>query len=233
MIRILPAAQRMGFSVRFATIWSQRPAISLAVWLVLLVTVLYLAREPAHQLLKSTGRAIYRFMRSAARAVAHLEQRALQRNREIVLAQGREATEKFIEREFVRINEIVARDLSHYPALHRELTDAIERLENDYQAATDAPPLPPEWLSVVQTISELPRQGDPVVSSILENIQDEVVSAHEETLKAYQKSSAERHRLLSALQPQWRALAGKLSKTKDVVAITQERGDAVDKNMAN
>ena len=101
-------------------LWSQRPAISLAVWLVLLVTVLYLAREPAHQLLKSTGRAIYRFMRSAARAVAHLEQRALQRNREIVLAQGREATEKFIEREFVRINEIVARDLSHYPALHRE-----------------------------------------------------------------------------------------------------------------
>ena len=64
-------------------LWSQRPAISLAVWLVLLVTVLYLAREPAHQLLKSTGRAIYRFMRSAARAVAHLEQRALQRNREI------------------------------------------------------------------------------------------------------------------------------------------------------
>ena len=60
-------------------LWSQRPAISLAVWLVLLVTVLYLAREPAHQLLKSTGRAIYRFMRSAARAVAHLEQRALQR----------------------------------------------------------------------------------------------------------------------------------------------------------
>ena len=46
-------------------LWSQRPAISLAVWLVLLVTVLYLAREPAHQLLKSTGRAIYRFMRSA------------------------------------------------------------------------------------------------------------------------------------------------------------------------
>ncbi|MBA52976.1 MAG: hypothetical protein CMK89_00835 [Pseudomonadales bacterium] len=214
-------------------LWSEQPAISLAIWLLVLVTVLYLAREPAHMLIKSTGRAIYRFMRSAARAVSHIGQRAINRNKEIILAQGREATEKFIEREFTRINEIVARDLSHYPNLHRELTDAIERLENDYQAATDAPPLPPEWLSVVQTISELPRQGDPVVSSILENIQDEVVTAHEETLKAYQKSSAERHRLLGALQPQWRALANKLSKTKDVVAITQERADAVDKHMAN
>ena len=214
-------------------LWSDQPGASLAVWLLVLVTVLYLARQPAHQLIKTTGRSIYRFMRSAARAVAHLERQTIERNKAVTLAQGREATERMIEREFTRINEIVARDLSHYPSLHRELTDAIERLENDYQAATDAPPLPPEWLSVVETISALPKQGDPMVASILENIEKEVVSAHEQTLKVYQKTSAERHRLLSALQPQWRALATKLNKTKDVVAITQERADAVDKHMAN
>ena len=214
-------------------LWSNRPGISMAIWLGILVIVLYLARQPAHQLLKTTGRAIYRFMRSAARAIAQVEQRAIHRNKEVILAQGREATERVIEREFTRINEIVARDLSHYPALHRELTDAISKLENDYQASADAPPLPPEWLGVVQAITELPKQGDPVVATILENIQSEVVTAHEQTLKAYQKTSAERHRLLSALQPQWRALATKLAKTKDVVAITQERADAVDKHMAN
>ncbi len=208
-------------------LWSDQPGVSLAIWLVVLVTVLYLARQPAHQLIRTTGRSIYRFMRSAARAVAHIERQAIQRNKAVILAQGRESTEKMIEREFTRINDIVARDLSHYPALHRELTDAIERLENDYQAATDAPPLPPEWLNVVQTISELPRQGDPMVAGILENIEKEVTNAHEQTLKAYQKASAERHRLLSALQPQWRALANKLNKTRDVVAITQERADAV------
>lgn len=214
-------------------LWSDQPVASLAIWVAVLVIVLYLARQPAHQLINTSGRAIYRFMRSAAKAVAHIEARAINRNKEIILAQGRESTEKIIEREFIRINEIVARDLSHYPALHRELTDAIDQLENDYQAAADAPPLPPEWLSVVQTITGLPKQGDPLVSSILENIQNEVVTAHEQTLKAYQKSSAERLRLLNALQPQWRALANKLSKTKDVVAITQERADAVDKHMAN
>lgn len=214
-------------------LWSDQPGVSLAIWLVVLVTVLYLARQPAHLLIKTTGRSIYRCMRSAAKAVAHIERQAINRNKEVILAQGREATEKIIEREFTRINDIVARDLSHYPALHRELTDAIEKLENDYQAATDAPPLPPEWLNVVETISSLPQQSDPLVANILENIKAEVNTSHEQTLKVYQKTSAERHRLLSALQPQWRALANKLNKTKDVVAITQERADAVDRHMAN
>lgn len=214
-------------------LWSDQPGVSLAIWLVVLVTSLYLARQPAHQLIKTTGRSLYRCMRSAARAVAQVERQAISRNKEVILAQGREASEKMIEREFTRINDIVARDLSHYPSLHRELTDAIEKLENDYQAATDAPPLPPEWLNVVQTISSLPQQSDPLVANILENIKDEVTTSHEKTLKVYQKTSAERHRLLSALQPQWRALAQKLNKTKDVVAITQERADAVDRHMAN
>lgn len=215
------------------TLWSDQPGTSLGIWLLVLVTALYLARQPAHQLIKTTGRSIYRFMRSAAKAVAQVERQTINRNKEIILAQGREATEKIIEREFTRINEIVARDLSHYPALHRELTDVIEQLENDYQAATDAPPLPPEWLNVVQSISELPKQGDPMVASILENIQKEVSGAHEKTLKLYQKTSAERHRLLSAMQPQWRTLTHKLGKTRDVVAITQQRADAIDRQMAN
>ncbi|MDX1692471.1 MAG: hypothetical protein R3208_01825 [Ketobacteraceae bacterium] len=213
-------------------LWSSQPGVSMAVWMLILITVLYLARQPAHQLLSTTGRSIYRFMRTAAKAVAHLEAQTIQRNRQVILAQGREATEKVIEREFTRINDIVARDLSHYPALHRELTDAIERLENDYQDAADAPPLPPAWLNVVQTISELPAQSDPLVANILENIKNEVVTSHQATMKAYQKTSAERHRLLAALQPQWRSLANKLNKTRDVVAITQERADAIDHQMA-
>lgn len=214
-------------------LWSSQAGVSLAVWLVILVLVLYLARQPAHQLLTTSGRAIYRFMRSASRAVAHIEQQTIARNREVILAQGREACEKVIEREFTRVNDIVARDLSHYPGLHRELTDAIDKLENDYQSAADAPPLPPEWLNLVSTISELPQQGDPMVAGILENIKDEVTRAHEETLKAYQKSSTERHRLLSALQPQWRDVSKKLDKTQNTVNLTQERAEAIDKHMAN
>jgi hypothetical protein len=212
-------------------IWSDQPGVSLAVWLVVLTIILYLARLPAHQMLKTTGRTVYRFMRSAARAVAHIECQLINRNKEVILAQGREATEKVIEREFTRVSEIVAKDLSRYPALHRKLSDVIDKLEKDYESSTDTPPLPPEWLTVVQTISELPKQGDPLVSNILEDIKDKVISAHENTLKAYQKATGERHRLLAGMQPQWRSLSGKMDKAHAAVSISQERAEAIDRHM--
>jgi hypothetical protein len=212
-------------------IWSEQPGVSLAIWLVVLITVLYLARLPAHQMLKSTGRIIYRFMRSAARAVANIERQAISRNKEVILGQGREATEKVIEREFTRVSEIVAKDLSRYPALHRKISDVIDQLEKDYESSTDTPPLPPEWLNVVQTISELPKQSDPLVSDILENIKDKVTNAHEATLKAYQKATGERHSILAGMQPNWRSLSAKMDKAQSAVSISQERAEAIDRHM--
>jgi len=212
-------------------LWSDQPGTSLAIWLVVLIVVLYLARQPAHQLLKTTGRLVYRFMRSAARAVAQFERQVINRNKEVILAQGREATEKVIEREFTRVSEIVAKDLSRYPALHREICDVIDKLEKDYESSTDTPPLPPEWLNVVQTISEMPKQSDPLVSEILENIKDKVTTAHENTLKAYQKVTGERHRLLAGMQPQWRSLSAKMDKAQAAVSISQERTEAIDRHM--
>ncbi|MGD8909342.1 MAG: hypothetical protein PVI92_08325 [Chromatiales bacterium] len=212
-------------------IWSDQPGVSLAIWLVVLVIVLYLARLPAHQMLKTTGRSVYRFMRSAARAVAHIERQVINRNKEVILAQGREASEKVIEREFTRVSEVVAKDLSRYPALHRKLSDVIDKLEKDYESSTDTPPLPPEWLNIVQTISELPKQADPLVSHILEDIKDKVIAAHENTLKAYQKATGERHRLLAGMQPHWRSLNGKMDKAQAAVSISQERAEAMDRHM--
>ncbi|MFT5657928.1 MAG: hypothetical protein ACI9KN_001207, partial [Gammaproteobacteria bacterium] len=37
------------------TIWSEQPGVSPAIWLVILVFVAYLARNPAHLLIRSTG----------------------------------------------------------------------------------------------------------------------------------------------------------------------------------
>lgn len=212
-------------------IWSDQPGVSLAIWLVVLITILYLARLPAHQMLKCTGRVVYRFMRSASRAVANIERQAVNRNKEVILAQGREASEKIIEREFARISEIVAKDLSRYPALHRKISDVVDQLEKDYESSTDTPPLPPEWLSVVQTISELPKQSDPLVADILEHIKEKISNAHEETLKAYQKATGERHGILAGMQPNWRSLSAKMDKAQSAVSISQERTEAIDRHM--
>ena len=53
-----------------------------------------------------------------------------QRNREVLLAAGREAKERIIEREFDRVNETVRKDLANYPKLHRALSESITRIRD-------------------------------------------------------------------------------------------------------
>lgn len=213
------------------TVWSDTVAISAAIWLVLLISVLYLGRQQAHQLLTTLGRAIYNAMRLAAFSVRGLENRLTIRNRDVLIAQGRTQAEKTIEREFNRVSTLVERDLGAYPKLHRKIADAIEKIETDYQASTQAAPLPPAWSEVVETIAALPTNGDPAMNKVLNNIKDAIEESHQQTLKAYQKATLDRHRHLSTMQPQWRTLQGSMDNVKKTLDGLEERTRTIDGQM--
>lgn len=215
------------------SIWSDSPAVSLAVWLVIAIVLLYAGRPHAHQLLRGTGRAIHSTLRTAAKSVSQLEQRVMVRNRDVLLAMGREASEKTIEREFNRVNTLVERDLSQYPGLHRKLADTLKKIEADYHDSTDDAPLPPAWSEVVDTISSLPSSGDPAVVKILDNIKSAVENSHEQTLKAYQKSANERHKILNSMQPEWRTLNNVMEKVQHTITGLDERTKIIDRHMAD
>ena len=213
------------------TVWSNQPGISATIWLAILVFVAYLGRNPAHQLIYSTGRAIYTACRLFAASLRRLEASLQRRNKEVVMAMGQDACERAIEREFHRVNAVVTRDLSAYPALHRQISDTIDKIEEDYQAATDAPPLPPAWLEAVDSIASIPRTGDATVCSILDNIGKTLEDAHQQTQKAYRKATLERHKLLGSMQPQWRQLGQSLVRVKDTIDGLEERSQEIDKQM--
>ncbi|MEX2499955.1 MAG: hypothetical protein WD397_13885 [Wenzhouxiangellaceae bacterium] len=214
-------------------IWSESPALSLTIWLLILITVMYLGRPHAHLLLRSTGRAIAGSLRLAAASIRQLEQRVAVRNRDVLLAVGHEEAEKTIEREFDRVNAIVERDLSQYPSLHRKLSDILLKVEADYHESTAEAPLPPAWSEVVSTISSLPNSGDPTVVQVLESIKAAVEKSHLETLKAYQKNTAERHRILHAMQPEWRALNNTLERVEKTVTGLDQQTRTIDRQMEN
>ena len=213
------------------SVWSSQPGISATIWLAILVFVAYLGRNPAHALIRSTGQAIYAACRLFAASIRRLEAGLLRRNKEVVLALGQDAAERAIEREFHRVNAVVSRDLSGYPALHRQISDTIDKIEEDYQAATDAPPLPPAWLEAVDSIAGIPRSGDQTICSILDNIGKTLEKAHQETQKAYRKSTLERHKLLGHMQPQWRNLNQSLTRVKDTIDGLEDRSLEIDKQM--
>jgi len=213
------------------TIWSDQPGISPAIWLALLVFAAYLARNPAHALIRSSGRAVYVACRLFAASLRNLESALQRRNKDVVLSLGQGACERAIEREFHRVNAVVTRDLGAYPALHRQISDTIDRIEEDYQAATDAPPLPPAWLQAVDAIASIPRSGDATVCTILDNIGKTLEGAHRETQKAYRKSTLGRHKLLGAMQPQWRKLGHSLTRVKETIDGLDQRSVEIDQQM--
>ncbi len=215
------------------TLWSENPAISIVIWAVIAVSILYLGRQQAHQLIKSTGRAVFSSMRLWSFSLAKLEQRLTNRNREILLASGVKAAEKSIEREFTRINNIVARDLSQYPGLHRQIAESIEKIETDYQKSVEVVPLPPAWGEVVETIAGLPSTGDSAVIKILGNIKKAVEESHQQMLKTFKKSTAQSHRLLTGMQPHWRNIDGKLLQVSEKIKGLNECASNIDGQIQN
>ncbi|NOX92797.1 MAG: hypothetical protein GXP18_10225 [Gammaproteobacteria bacterium] len=202
------------------------------IWFVLLAVLLYIARDPAHQAITSLSRTIHNSMRLSASAVARSERWMLQRNKDVLLAQGREASERMIEREFERIDATVRRDLAEYPALHRQLSEEATRLDEDYQSSIEIPPTPPGWVKAVDAVAKIPAKGDPVVSNILEDIHASLEKASDDAMEQCRKSSRERHQILKGMLPHWRKVSQRLSQVNKNVDSLLLRSKSIDRHMA-
>lgn len=212
-------------------IWSNNPTLSIAVWIGIIILTMYLMRTPAHLLIRSTARAIRNSMRLIARSLNILESNLKIRNKEVILSMGKEAAESVIEREFERVNTVVERDLGKYPLLHRQINDIVNKLEADYKSATETPPSPPAWLNAVESIAQIPSNGDPIIGKVLSSVRDTIEKAHKETLKEYQEGNRERHTILSKMMPFWRKVSQSSNEMKKTIDGLEERTQFIDEQM--
>jgi len=95
----------------------EQPSSILLIWLSVSVFVMYVIRHPAHQLFSLTLHSLRDFLRIISRSVTKLEKRLINRNRNVLLMQGRMGSERVIEREFQQVEKLIHRDLSGYPQL--------------------------------------------------------------------------------------------------------------------
>ena len=79
------------------------PVLSALIWTVLAIATLYLARGTSHKAIYVVTHGLHNALRIGARGLNRAEARLSARNREVLLAAGREAKERIIEREFDRI----------------------------------------------------------------------------------------------------------------------------------
>ena len=161
--------------------------------------------------------------------MSHAQARLAERNREVLLAAGREAKERVIEREFMRVGETVRKDLANYPHLHRGLSEAIGRIEKDHQDAVEVPPDPPGWVRAVEAVSKLDAKdggGD-----VLADMHKSIVKAHKEAMEAYREAGAERHELLRAMMPRWRDVQQLLTEVDKKAESLLSRSAGIDRHM--
>lgn len=208
------------------------PVVSALLWIVLIVTALYFARPTAHKLLHSAGASLHRMFRIGSLSVRKAELALAERNREVLLAAGRESKERIVEREFDRINETVRKDLASFSALHRNLSESIERIESDHSNAVDIPPDPPGWVKAVAAVAEMDSKDNRAgIGSVLSDIHKSLNKAHKEAMTAYRQASGTRHALLRKMRPEWRQIQQTLGKVGKNVDSLLGRSVTIDRHM--
>jgi hypothetical protein len=214
-------------------VWPESPALSFALLLVVLVLVMYGARAPSHRVIQGVARAITQACKLTADALDGLRDRITARNREVLLSEGLQETERQIEQEFQRISTSVERDLSPYPALHRALADQVRRIDDDYRRVTETPPAPDGWTDTVAAAGELAERAStqaPAARAV-EALRAAIVEAHDDAMATYRESSRERHRLLAKMVPTWRGMAATLTRVEKSVSGIFERSRHLDELM--
>jgi len=169
------------------------PALSVLIWVVLILAALYFARRPFHRAIMSLSKIIYNAMRLTAASVLTAEKRLVRRNREVVMAAGLQNAERIVEREFDRIGAAVARDLEGYPNVHRQLSELITKLDEDYISSADVPPSLPNWMPIIDSIAKIKHTGDSMVANMLAEINRSLAQQNRKAIEDYRNSTASRH----------------------------------------
>ena len=207
------------------------PALSILIWIVLFLLALYFARRPFHQAVMSFSKIIRNALRLTAASVLSAEKRLVMRNREVLMAAGLENSERVVEREFDRIAAAVSRDLDGYPNVHRQLSEVIVKLDEDYTSSADVPPSLPNWMPIIESIAKIEHSGDSMVANMLAEINRSLTEQNKKAVEDYRNSTAARHGILNKMMPFWRKVQRSLDGISASIANIKKRAKTVDRCM--
>ncbi|MFO7189048.1 MAG: hypothetical protein DIU74_005100 [Pseudomonadota bacterium] len=211
-----------------AMIWSN--GLSLLVWAVAAMLLLYAARSSMHALIRSVAQAITRAARATVRWLGVTVRALRARNRTVLYAWAREEASRRIEREFERVTTVVMRDLSGFPDLRRKLLEEIERLEADYKQCGEEPPPAPQWVEAVAAVSQV-NSGHEVVQKVLKEIDALIIELHDRAKREYRRAYRSRHRILGACIPFWREVERNVARIDTKLETLRETLSALDAHM--
>ena len=212
-------------------IWPGNIAASVLVLFLLATLFFYAARKQMHGVIHSVCHMVAISMRAASRWLFMSASALRERNRTVLLAQGKSELAEHIEREFERIATIVRKDLQEYPALQRKLMEEVTRIEDDYQRCGEVPPPPPEWVSALESVSQIKSGGD-IPRKLLEDIHKSVQKIHDKTVAEFRRSYEDRHKILKTMVPSWRSVNKNMEEMDKKMVTLETNGKKLDDQMS-
>lgn len=200
---------------------------------VVLLSVMFLARQQAHQLILRLARALHSQLRLMSRACLFAAQRIRLRNHEVIKALAEALLERQLERRFLRIEKLVERDLNSYQQLAAEINAHLANMDEDYAASTQVPEVSPEWISAVDAMVNLQanKHNSEVIGKILDDMHQTVQEHQRDALREHRWTVSSRHKILAGLQPKWRRLAKLLQQIDSNIGLLRQRLRQVDQQM--
>ena len=206
---------------------------SVPVWymLPLAIVAMYLARKPFHRTIRAFGRIVYNAMRLGSASVKLAEKRLQIRNREVLLSAGLELAERKIEGEFDRISAVIQRDLAGYPQIQRDLSEKLQKLEEDYHNCAEIPQTLPDWVKVIDAIANIQPSGDRMVVNMLEEIHQTLDEQHKSAVETHRRDVAKRHSILTRMMPTWRSMQKTMAGVQKAITNLNQRSRKIDRYM--
>lgn len=210
-----------------------KPFASGLLWAALLIAFLYFARTPVHTSLYRVSRLLISILRLQAKALARLIENVKQRNHDVLIETGKRQIERKLNRDFHRINEIVANDLGGYPALQKNISQLITELEEDYHKSAETPPPGPDWVEAIEAIVNIKeaQKGNPVIGKVLEDMCTSLENQQRKSLEHYRTNTALRHKLLHAMMPHWRKLNNTVERVGGAMKNLVLQAEYIDRHM--
>ncbi len=202
------------------TFWAQAGPVAgsvVAAWL-----VLFLGRGAFQKALRAFVRALRQPLQLTARFLRLTANEMQTRNEALLRAQARREARQRVEREWLRLDEVVRRDVQGFPALQEALMQQVARWDAAFQRSGELPEASPEWTRAVAAIARLKAGDDPMMTRLQAGFQGLVERAHRETLAAMRQAVAERHRLLARAQGLWRSALTVLERVDNRLARLME-----------
>jgi len=212
-------------------IWPDNVVLSVLILVIIAMAGLYAARNPAHGIIRAAGQALAGALRLAARWLFSAAAGMKERNKEVLLAQGRREVGQRIEREFERVGVLVTRDLQGYPVLQRKIREEITRIEEDYKKCGEVPPPPPDWVEAVAAVAQIKTGGGEVVQKLLDEIRQSIERIHDKAVSEYRRAYEERHDILEGSLPYWRSIDTNLKRVDKKMTDLAENAATVDTQM--